>query len=325
MTGYTSYYLYAKYEKRGDQGWLPAYPNVFSVDGDGTMPLVKKMDDDPNCGYVPPPVSIYRWVELDPTTDYICSDCNVKAAGTYNSGQTFTIDCDSATTLTSADISGLTNIEYVVVGGCVTSIGDNVLSGFDTLSGVTLPSTITSIGRGSFSGNVNLTDCEIPSGVTSIGIGAFIDCQSLQSVILWDSITEVGQSAFTNCDNITSIHISTAMTIIPNSFCYLCGALSEVIVPDNITQINASAFRGCIGLFNAEIGSGVTNIESNAFDGCSGLTSIIIRATEPPTIGTNVFRDTNNANILVPASSVDTYKAASGWSDYASRIQAITQ
>lgn len=62
MSTVASYYLYQKYEKRGNQPWLPSYPNVWSIDGDGTMPVVKKMDADPDC-------PIYRWT---PTEDTIC-------------------------------------------------------------------------------------------------------------------------------------------------------------------------------------------------------------------------------------------------------------
>ena len=67
-------------------------------------------------------------------------------------------------------------------------------------------------------------------------------------------------------------------------------------------------------------------IEENAFSNCTGLTSITIEATTPPSLpfGSG-FRNTNNCPIYVPAESVDAYKSATYWSDYASRIQAIQQ
>jgi hypothetical protein len=69
---YNSYYLYQQFEKRGSQDWLPCYPNIFSVDGDGTMPLVMKKENDPDCGYVPPVEPMYRWYNIPITTDYVC-------------------------------------------------------------------------------------------------------------------------------------------------------------------------------------------------------------------------------------------------------------
>ena len=78
------------------------------------------------------------------------------------------------------------------------------------------------------------------------------------------------------------------------------------------------------GLTSVIIGSGVTNIEQYAFENCSGLTSITCLATTPPTlVSYNAFSNTNNCNIYVPSASVNAYKSASGWSTYASRIQAI--
>lgn len=78
MSQYTSYYLYQKYEQRDGQAPIPVYPNVFSVDGDGTMQLVVKQTNDQNCGYVPPVTPIYRWVNIPLSSDYICEDCSQK-------------------------------------------------------------------------------------------------------------------------------------------------------------------------------------------------------------------------------------------------------
>lgn len=77
MNQYNSYYLYQQYEKRGSQDWIPCYPNIFSVDGDGTMPLVMKKENDPDCGYTGDTEPIYRWYPLPITTDYICDECPV--------------------------------------------------------------------------------------------------------------------------------------------------------------------------------------------------------------------------------------------------------
>jgi hypothetical protein len=85
------------------------------------------------------------------------------------------------------------------------------------------------------------------------------------------------------------------------------------------------AFGNCKSATNLSIGSGVTSIGDGAFRNCSGLTSATITAVNPPTLGTNTFTSTNNCPIYVPSGSVDAYKAASGWSDYTSRIQAIIE
>lgn len=297
MGQYTSYYLYQKYEKIGNQDWLPAYPNIYSVDGDGTMPYSARTEDDPACGYVPP--ELYRWVNLDPTTDYYCEYCGDKVTGTYGeSGETFMTSCNTSTTLVAIDMP-VTGLTYAKVGECVTEIGDSAFSSRGVLAGVSIPSTVTSIGASAFTNCDSLIDCILPDSVTSIGAGAFRDCISLANFVLWDTVTTIGDSAFRNCDSLISINIPTGLTSIP-SYCFeSCGALSEVTIPTGVTSIGDDAFRYC-----------------------GGLIGITVKATTPPTLGSNALDNTNDCPIYVPTSAVDTYKAS--WSSYSSRIQAIT-
>lgn len=70
-----SYFLYQKYQSIGGQTPTPVYPLEYSIDGDGTMPLVIKQADDPNCGSSPTPTPMYRWVNLPISEGYICDDC----------------------------------------------------------------------------------------------------------------------------------------------------------------------------------------------------------------------------------------------------------
>lgn len=50
MAEYSSYYKYQKYVTYHTQNPLPNIPLIYSVDGNGTMPLVLKNQCDPNCG-----------------------------------------------------------------------------------------------------------------------------------------------------------------------------------------------------------------------------------------------------------------------------------
>ena len=108
-------------------------------------------------------------------------------------------------------------------------------------------------------------------------------------------------STFNACSSLTSINIPSGVTTIGNNAFYVCASLTSVTIPDSVTSIDNYAFRSC-----------------------DSLTSITVKATTPPTLGnSNVFLNTNDCPIYVPAASVDTYKAANNWSTYASRIQAI--
>lgn len=101
------------------------------------------------------------------------------------------------------------------------------------------------------------------------------------------------------------------------------GTIKNVTYGNDVTVIGENVFSGRTELSSVVIGSSVTIIRDKAFDGCRGLTSITVHSVTTPTLGYGVFDGTNNCPIYVPPESVDAYKAASKWSNYASRIQAI--
>lgn len=101
-------------------------------------------------------------------------------------------------------------------------------------------------------------------------------------------------------------------------------SITSISIPYGITTIGTTAFAGCTLLASISIPYGITTIDTGAFADCTLLASVTVQSVTPPSLGSGVFSGTSqNLVIYVPAESVDTYKAASGWSSYASRIQAI--
>lgn len=89
-------------------------------------------------------------------------------------------------------------------------------------------------------------------------------------------------------------------------------------------EIGSYAFYACDKLASVIIPSYVYRISDHAFEGCTKLTSLTVLATTPPAFGTNTLLHTpENLKIYVPSASVGEYQAASGWSDYEGKIQAI--
>lgn len=118
-------------------------------------------------------------------------------------------------------------------------------------------------------------------------------------------------------DNVTSIGDSAFMG---------CSGLTNITIPNTVTSINTGAFNNS-GLTIVTIPDSVTIIGVAAFESCNSLASVIIEAVTPPTLdggGSTAFlNNANDRKIYVPAESVEVYKTATNWSNYANDIQAI--
>ena len=165
---------------------------------------------------------------------------------------------------------------------------------------------------------INGTEVENPKNSTQ----QLVDGENVIKVWLYDSRIINNKLLYNNI-SINSVEIQNSVTTIGNYTFYYCEGLTSINIPNGVTTIGGSAFDNCSALTSVTIGNGVTSIGNSTFQSCSGMTSVTINATTPPSLGSNVFYDTNNCPIYVPAESVDAYKTATNWKTYASRIQAI--
>ena len=101
-------------------------------------------------------------------------------------------------------------------------------------------------------------------------------------------------------------------------------SLEEVTckIPDGVTNMN-STFYGCSSLVTAPvIPSGVTDM-SNTFNGCTSLKEVTFLHTTPPSYNNTLTDCPKLETIYVPDESVDAYKTATGWSEFASKIKPL--
>ena len=204
-------------------------------------------------------------------------------------------------------------------------IVDGVLNSFAPagLTEYTIPNSVTTIGESAFYWCTSLTSVTIPDSVTAIGELAFAVCDSLTSVTIGDSVTTIGENAFNGCINLTSVTIPDSVTTIGDGAFSVCSSLTSVTIPNSVTEIGEYAFGSCYSLTSVTIPDSVTTIGEGAFIYCNSLTSVYCKATTPPAGGSYMFGgNASDRKIYVPMESVEAYKSASYWSDYADRIVA---
>lgn len=165
-------------------------------------------------------------------------------------------------------------------------------------------------------------------------------CSCITAVSEWADVAEITAYAFYNCSTLTLSELPSGITSIGNYAFFNCTGISVGEIPEGVTEIGAYAFF--VGNEHNMpdtiiLPSTITHIGALAF--AYGLAQtfhcvakkIIIRATEPPILGSDLVfgeRGTDNNidfnyqpdEIVVPAGSGATYKAAEYWSTYADRI-----
>lgn len=156
---------------------------------------------------------------------------------------------------------------------------------------------------------LHIVEAHIGEGYQYLHLGVFQGAAELTAVTLPNSLLEIG----------------------PYTFEY--SGIRDITIPDSVTALlrddgtfpysGYGIFQACSALTSATIGTGVTKLPISTFDGCSALQTLTMNRTTPPELGNYCFKGcTSLQHIYVPASSVNAYKTASGWSDYASIISA---
>ena len=229
---------------------------------------------------------------------------------------------DSVTSIGKDAFDRCYDLISVTIPDSVTMIGEQAFMSCQSLKSVTIPDSVTKIEYRTFGFCDTLISVTIGNNVTKIGECAFEQCDNMTSVNIPDSVTSIGDSAFMFCESLTSVNIPNSVTTIGSGVFYYCSSLTSVTIPDSVTTIGEEAFRQCDSLTSVNIPDGVTSIGNEAFYSCNSLTSVYCKATTPPALGGTYVFDYNDGGrkIYVPAESLEAYKRAEYWSEYADAI-----
>ena len=126
-------------------------------------------------------------------------------------------------------------------------------------------------------------------------------------------------------DGVGVICFDGPITVIDRQAFYNEDVLSSIIIPNSVTSIGIEAFYDCDNLTCITIPNSVTEIGERAFKGCENLKEVYCKATTPPDVLYDIRWSAFDYNasgrkIYVPRESVEAYKTANGWKDYASAI-----
>ena len=170
------------------------------------------------------------------------------------------------------------------------------------------------IGRNSFSDR-DITSVVLPDGLEIIRDHAFHH-NKLTTITIPNSVTSIGKYAF-YVNKLTSVTIPDSVKSIEEGT-FSLNPLTAVTIGNGVTSIDERAFASN-QLTTITIGNGVTSIGESAFYGTGEIELLKISAPVPPAMGMGVF-NWPIRRIVVPMASVAAYKAANGWSQYASII-----
>ncbi len=222
-------------------------------------------------------------------------------------------------------------LKSIVIPDKVTELNSSIFAGCESLTTVTIGKGCKNIGYRAFYNCTSLAEFTIPDGVTTIGQDAFFGCSGLTEITIPTSVTEMG--SFFGCTALKNVYISdlTAWCKIDVDFysplyyatnLYLNGELiKNLVLPEGLTTCNV-VFKSFKGVTSLTLPSTLTELPSRAFEDCTSLSSIISKATTPPTIDSSTFDEkVKSIPVIVPNGCKASYQASDVWKDFKGIIE----
>jgi len=274
--------------------------------------------------------------------------------GTVSSNRTYPANELPTYAFCTTNYSGKAGLTSIVFPSSLISFGDNALAYCSGLTSVNIPASVTNIKYAVFSNctGLGLVTFAPGSQLASIGSSAFRFCSNLTSLIIPSSVTslnfafvnskisvtvEASNASYSSLDGVLydkdktiliycpttrigAFAVPATVLAIEDDAFYNCNGLTSVVIPTGFTTLGNYAFENCTELTSVYLPAMVNSIGYSAFWNCSGLTTIYANMTTPVDLSStwDVFYNVNKTTctLIVPAGSVDLYKAADQWKDF---------
>ena len=196
--------------------------------------------------------------------------------------------------------------------------------------------------RTTLQGCKNLTTVVFPNAQKKLNHGFFQNCEKLSSVTLSAQLEEIGDRAFDGCKMLRTIHLPNTLKEI-GSFAFSKTGLIGIVIPEGVTSLSYT-FEDCKDLTSVSLPNSLKEIGYRTFYRCSSLTTLtipknvtkiydpssalnldrlktlIMTPITPPILTDRMWSNVPGFTIKVPAASLEAYKKAEGWKQYADKI-----
>ena len=265
------------------------------------------------------------------------------------------------TKLGSCSMSNCKKLTECILPPKLLSMGRYVFHYCTSLSSITLPETFVSINDDTCFGScTSLESFTFPDATTNPGVQTFNGCTNLKSIHFGENCNPdwMRQDIVMSCFNIEEVTVSSKnkkvkqdggalatadgrRLLIQPTLCpdgkYVVKGYPENIMffynapyvsiefAEGCEIIDYCAFSSCKKLTTIIFPSTLKSIARThpATNGNTSLSTIIVRSATPPAVANDFLSKIGPfKEILVPASSVNAYKAADVWKAYASKIKA---
>jgi uncharacterized repeat protein (TIGR02543 family) len=228
----------------------------------------------------------------------------------------------------------------IVLPSTLTTIGESAFEGCSSVYQLSIPSGVTSLGKMAFDSCAELYDLKLGSGVQNIGEKAFYQCSNLNSsgtLTFPSSLLSIEKDAFdivTAETPLTKLVFEEGLEFIGES-AFAHANVASIDLPDTLAFIGRTAFAYCRAAPTVRLGRGLKEIGYASFSETGGaipsFLHVYLTAEVPPTLDDavafgsfTIVKDVPSRAdfwIVVPADSLEAYKAADNWKTYyASRI-----
>ncbi len=237
---------------------------------------------------------------------------------------------------------GLSSIE---ISNGVIEISGSAFSECTDISKLDIPDSVESIGDDAFRGMSSLDTLIIYNPSVNVSsTSKAVHNKSLKYLKAPASILSVSESDLVNTTNSIVKMVITSGTVTDDGFAFInrqrksllsldlagmksekladealseCYKMETLVLPETLKSIGYKSLSGCVALKGINLPASLDEIGYNALANCIGLTYISCNALVPPSTLQSFTGVDKSIPVYVPCESVESYKAASEWKEFA--------